>query len=377
MHHEVWPWIAAQLSGTTSRGSGLTALRIFATGLILASALWVAPSFAQEPSVDDVKAAGEQFNLGRTAFKEEDYGVAAEHFERADALAPNAKVLELAIEARKQAGQLDRAAMLVQAAKRTHPSDERFSGYDSLVDKAEKKYARVDVRCSDACSLVIGMRLVHGQPSTEWVLYLEAGAHSVHAGFGGDETVTKEYEAKKGENGVLEFEREEDSVPPGIVASGEPEVASDETGAGAASVFDPFAEEPLDAGAKPKDEPKSAGLAPTWFFIGAGTTAALVGVSTWSALDTVNNPGEDVVRERCRGQGTECPEYQDGVERQGRTNLLWAVTGGAAAVSVVLFVLTDWGGSGESPPGEYSDELVFSPLLSPDGTVGASAVGRF
>ena len=57
----------------------------------------------QEPSVEDVKAAGEQFNLGRTAFKEEDFTVAAEHFERADSLAPNAKVLELAIEAQQKA----------------------------------------------------------------------------------------------------------------------------------------------------------------------------------------------------------------------------------------------------------------------------------
>lgn len=352
------------------RGSELRLRVVLRTAAVLSSllgGLTLAPAaHAAEPSVEDVKAAGEQFNLGRTAFKEEDYAVAAEHFERADGLAPNAKVLQLAIQAREQAGQLGRAAMLAEVAKRRYPDDERFAELDAIISRAERDYARVDVSCDQPCNLVVGLRLVHGEPATEWVLFLEPGEHEVRAGFG-DVDTSQQYSAAAGERGTLAFE-----APAGATPSPEP-VASE----------DPPADSPLESpfsGAVETDEPPAPqetakGLSPIWFWIGAGTTVALAGVSTWSAIDTVSNPGQNAVREGCAGQGEDCPLYQQGVSRQNRTNVLWGITGGFAVGTVVLLALTDFDGD-ETPRGDYSDDLAFAPWIGVD-SLGAAARGSF
>jgi tetratricopeptide (TPR) repeat protein len=335
----------------------------------LVTALALAPHAvaAEEPSVEDVKAAGEQFNLGRTAFKDEDYAVAAEHFERADGLAPNAKVLELAIQSREQAGQIGRAAMLAEVAKRRYPDDERFADVGSIIERAERDYARVDVTCDKPCILVVGMRLIHGQPSTDWVLFLESGEHEVRAGWG-DQDEAKQYSATAGESGTLAFEAPVPKPPP-------PEPTPSPTPQEYDPIESPFAGGTLEDDEAQRDRTESKGLSPTWFWIGAGTTVALAGVSTWSGFDTLNNPGQAAVREACRGQGEACPEYKDGVARQNRTNLLWGITGGVAVGTAVVFALTDFGGD-EKPKGEYSDRLAFAPWVGID-SLGASAQGSF
>jgi hypothetical protein len=350
-------------------GRGLWAI---AAAVSIATLSFSLPLHA-EPSVEDVKAAGEQFNLGRTAFKEEEFAVAAEHFERADGLAPNPKVLLLAIQARVQAGQHDRAGMLAEVANRKYPGDERFAENESIIRRAERDYARVDVSCDKPCNLVVGIRLVHGEAATGWVLFLEDGEHSIRAGFG-DNDQTKEYTARAGEVGVLEFEAPIAEPPAAAPADTEP-----------APGYEPdtqtFGEPPSDD-VPPPPPAGSKGLPPTWFWVGAGTTVALAGVSTWSAIDTVSNPGQDAVRTGCAGQGESCALYQDGLERQSRTNLLWGITGGVGIATVVLFTLTDWG-PGDSKDDDYSDRLSFAPWLDTTGgivgagSVGASARGTF
>jgi hypothetical protein len=84
-------------------------------------------------------------------------------------------------------------------------------------------------------------------------------------------------------------------------------------------------------------------LGPAVFLIGAGLTAAGVGVTIWSGLDTQKNPGTAAVKADCVGQGTSCPEYQQGLSSQLRTNILLAATGGVAALTVVTgLFLTQW-----------------------------------
>jgi hypothetical protein len=341
---------------------------------VLGFVLLFARLAAAEPSVEDVKAAGEQFNLGRVAFKEEEFAQAAEHFERADGLAPNAKVLELAIDARVEAGQLDRAATLAALAQTRHPDDERFNDLDALLAKAEKQFGKVEISCDRPCSLVVGTRLVHGAAAGQWLLFLPEGNHSIRAGWGEKQTATKEFEASAGESGSLNFVAPlEEPVAPSTT-DGE----SDEFD----EVLDPFGtdggkKEPL--AAEHSAEDKSAGLAPTWFWVGAGTTVALAGVSTWSAIDTQTSPGTAAVRDQCGGtRDTSCSAYATGEKKEARTNLLWGVTGGALAVTAVLFFITDFGGDGAAKEGEYSDSVAVSPWLDPHGTaLGAAAKGRF
>src|SRR5689334_10253547 len=97
--------------------------RVLRTGVFLGMLAYSGVSLAQDnaPSAEDIKAAAEEFDLGRRSFKAKDYVEAAEHFESADQNAPSAAALELAIRSRDRAGQLERAATLAALAVRRHP----------------------------------------------------------------------------------------------------------------------------------------------------------------------------------------------------------------------------------------------------------------
>jgi hypothetical protein len=66
-------------------------------------------------------------------------------------------------------------------------------------------------------------------------------------------------------------------------------------------------------------------------------------VTIWSGLDAQKNPGTAAVKADCVGQGTSCPQYQQGLDAQRRTNILLAATGGVAAVTTIVGVFfTQW-----------------------------------
>jgi hypothetical protein len=95
----------------------------------------------------------------------------------------------------------------------------------------------------------------------------------------------------------------------------------------------------------------SWGIHPAPFIVGLIATAALGGVTIWSGVDTLNNPGPDAVRAACAGKDENCPLYQDGQAKEVRTNALIGATAGTAAITLVLAIVTDWGGS-EDPVSE-------------------------
>ena len=52
--------------------------------------------------------------------------------------------------------------------------------------------------------------------------------------------------------------------------------------------------------------------------------------------------------EACAGQGTDCPEYQEGLDKQLRTNILIGATAGAAVITAVFGIfVSDWGSDDE------------------------------
>ncbi len=107
------------------------------------------------------------------------------------------------------------------------------------------------------------------------------------------------------------------------------------------------------------------------FLVGAGLTAVAGGITIWSGLDTQNNPGKDTVREACVGQGEDCPEYQDGLKRQRRTNVLLGVTGGLAVVTGVIGVFfTDW-------RGKKTEQASVEPFMTLGSGASVGARGRF
>ena len=325
-----------------------------------ATALFAVGASAQAPGAtgnkeEDAHAA---FEAGAEALKSKDYETAATHFETAFELVPSAEALRGAIRARSRSGQADRAATLAALGLR------RFPDSDKLVKTANETLAevrpglhRLKVSCSKACSLTVGGKRMLGDAAKEADLYLAPGKRTIGASFpdgsGADEQVIT---AKAGGENSIHFMPRAPAAPSSEAGTGgaapEPSgTASSEPSKGASS-----SEAKPEPGELPPEDAKPAdakepwrGASPALFFVGLGVTAVLGGVTIWSGVDTLNNPGQDVVRQKCQGLGTECPEYQDGRAKQTRTNALIGVTAGLGGLTAIIgLFLTDW--KPEEPP---------------------------
>lgn len=321
---------------------------------------------ASEPTPAQVRVAAEAFDKGREAYKAEDYVEAAEQFEKADSNARSQAAIELAIRARDKAGELDRAATLASLALKRHPGDENLSKIAAdLSKRASATLFELTALCDTPCDLTVRGKIVHGGPEAERVLFVQPGALTVRAGWGDNRSDSKQVQAEAGGKGEVSF------VAPATPAAKsmaeepqEPVVASP-------------AAPPRDAGA----DQKSSGWSPTVFYVGAGLTAVLGGITVWSGIDTVNNPGADRVKEECGTQGESCPLYQEGLSHQRRTNVLIGVTAGVGVGTLLIGILaTDWSG-GKKPTEETTarrsrPRVAVAPWASFDGG-GLQAVGRF
>jgi hypothetical protein len=334
--------------------------RLVQMSALLVALTGVARAFAADaaPSMEDVKAAEQDFNRGREAYKGANYVEAGEYFESADSHAPNDRVLELSINAREKAGNVDRAATLAQYGLERYPNSERIRKVAApLVDRGRAEMFQLTVQCDEDCNLLDGTRLVHGGPTTRRIVFLTPGEHTIRAAWSDDRAQSKNVGGKAGESATLEFK-----APP---VPKKPELPPAQSGTG-----NPV----LDKG----PDGKPFGLPPIFFLIGAGTTAALGGVTIWSGIDTVNNPGADRVKRECDANKLDCNSlYDKGRSSQLRTNILIGATSvvGVATAVVGIFA-TNWNGQ---PKKEASVKR--GPSISPwiayhyGPTVGAT--GRF
>ena len=345
------------------------ALRISLLALVLsAGATAHAQDGSAEPTPAQVRVAAEAFDKGREAYKAEDYVEAAEQFEKADNNAPSPAALELAIRARDKAGELDRAATLMALALRRSPDDANLVKIASdLSKRAAASLFELTATCDSPCDLTVGGKLVHGGPETERLLYIQPGTLTVRAGWADNRSDSKQIQAEAGGKGLVSF------VAPDTAATKSMAKEPDE----------PVAPAPVAPGNDQRDDggSKSAGWSPTAFYVGAGLTAVLGGITVWSGLDTVNNPGTDRVKNECGTQGPSCALYQEGLSKQRRTNVLIGVTGGVGVATLLVGLLaTDWSG-GKAPTADKTalharPSVAVAPWAAFDGG-GLQAVGRF
>lgn len=306
-------------------------------------------AWAEEPSAEAVQEAGLEFNKGRKAFKDEEFEVAAEHFERADALAPNPRVLMNAIVARIQAKEMARAATLAALARELYPDDEELSVVvEEVLGKAKPDLLEVIVECEPPCRLLVESRLIHGAPAKGWRIYLEPGTYGLRGQFSGGDSVRKQVEGAAGEFVEVSLELEGSSQPrPFEFGTGKQRARSEEPrDDGKVDVTDDslFSDPPV-RDKPPADE--SSGVSPALFWVGVAATAGLAGVSIWSGVDALQNPGRDAVADACSEDDNdqECNDlFNQGKSAELRTNVLWGVTGGLAVATVIIGVVaTDWG----------------------------------
>ena len=345
------------------------ALRISALALVLgAGSIAHAQEATSEPTPAQVRVAAEAFDRGREAYKAEDYVEAAEQFEKADSNAPSPAALELAIRARDKAGELARAATLMALAAKRHPGDENLLKLlPDLFSRASSTLFELTATCDTPCELTVGGKLVYGAPDTSRVLFTAPGALTVRAGWSDNRSESKQIQAEAGGKGEVTF-----VAPTTAAAKNMAEEPTDPTPAPAAPLNGQ-----QDEGAK-----KGSGWSPTVFYVGAGLTAVLGGVTVWSGIDTVNNPGAERVKKECGDQGEGCALYQEGVSKQRRTNILIGVTAGVGVGTLLVGLFaTDWSGGKQKPAQDTTavrlhPRVAVAPWASLDGG-GLQAVGRF
>jgi hypothetical protein len=255
----------------------------------------------------------------------------------------------MAIRSHDEAGQYDRAATLsVQALSAYGDSQETVQLAWQVLETRGPRLHKLAVACEPACSLLLDGRLVRDDDSSRQVIYAFEGSHTLVAGWPDNPSVSKSVTGSRGETTDLSFTAPTDrrQATPGRETSSP--IVSDSS---------------------------SGKASPTLFWLGTGATAILGGITLWSGIDTLNNPGPDKVKEVCVGQGTRCPEYQDGRNKQTRTNAFLITTGVAAvSVGVIGLFFTDWG----SDSSDKGDSVGFTPLADPvQGQVGVVTTGRF
>jgi hypothetical protein len=279
--------------------------------LLLLSLAGSARAQQQAPTPERIAAAAEEFEQGRRAYLAKEYAEAAGHFESAFRDAPRAETLRLAIRARRDAKQPARAATLAALARDLY-NDEATTKYATeTLDLFAQDLAQLDVTCAVPCTITSDGRVVTQSAATSHKLFLDPGPRELGVGFGAEGSISRKIDATKGAALALSFapERRDPEKP----SPGQPREVSQK----------PFG--------------------PLVFVVASGVTVALGAATLVSGIDTQNSPGPDAVREQCAGQDETCPLFQEGQDKETRTNVLLGATVGAAVVTAVIGVfLTQW-----------------------------------
>jgi hypothetical protein len=291
--------------------------RLPSGGWVLVGLLLAMPAHAQsdkpEPDAAAKRDAATKFKAAEKAFKKHDYETAAQGFEEAYEIAPHPAALFNAAAAHQKAGKLARAANLCARYLQDAPeTDSRRDKANALIAELTPKLGRVSIESPGAKEV----ELDGTAPDLE-VTYVDPGDHVVTGRFG-EKGVKREVSVVAGSLVRVVLE------PPKAEQSG-----LEEEGAGE----DPFADDTRKDQKPEKEKPLPA----TVFFVGAGVTAVLAGVTVWSGLDT----------NKARDEFDEDPT-QDGLDsgrgKQTRTNVLLGgtVVAGVATATIGLF-FTNWG----------------------------------
>jgi hypothetical protein len=282
------------------------------------------------PTAQQKAAAAAAFDDGVKRFEQADYGPAAKAFLLADELLPNPDAITNAIAAARRANE---HLVVAQAAERglarAEPNSALATQAREALSQAAQHLARLELDCEPTpCSISLD-----GQPIKPGGRYLLPGTHSGQ---------TKNLDGQAAEDSwtfaagatyriTLQLPKPGQVIPPSRT---ETETAADA----------PPPEAPPPEGtaeSTPEDKSKKKPLPKTAFFVGAGVTVVLAGITTWSGLNAMSK-SDDYKDNPNRTQGE-----KDDVERaMTRSNVLFGATLFAAAGTAVMGVFfVDWKGN--------------------------------
>lgn len=311
--------------------------------IIFVCALTTPTSISAQGREANLDEASEAFNRGSQAYETGNYESAANWFERANRLAPSETTRFAAMNSRQEQGDVLKALSHAVAFLSEYPSaqEERLTAAREILDEHRADYVEVFAPCN--CE-----RSLNTRPVTEPRFFV--GPNTRHQlVFSFDEgDVVRTIEGEPGEQ--IDIEVEPPNANEGRLV--DPRVQEDEGG----------------------------GLHPAVFGVALGSTVIAGGVLLWSGIDVqnINSDYESAVEQQRADDARRL--YSEGTSAEKRTNILIGVTGGLAALTVVLAILTDWGGDETEEASENDEEstLRWIPTVQADpngGTLGI--VGEF
>ena len=266
-----------------------------------------AQASAPEPAPTSTRAAADAYDKGAARYALHDYASAADWFELADRLAPDASALESAIRAHRQAGapaHLARAATLALALGARYPKDRVAARVaDEVIASATPSMARITLRC-DECRLD-----VDGAPEPGNDAFVTPGEHRIVIHRPGVADVSKTVEARASTVEVVgvPIEQPTTEAPPA-----------------------PVAPRPVE------ERPPARALSPAFAIGGALLTGVLGGATAISWFADALPAGRRLLRDARTTHRTD-PDQEDRVSAaETRTSVLLAAAATTGIVTIVL-----------------------------------------
>jgi tetratricopeptide (TPR) repeat protein len=297
------------------RRVGVTLL--FALSSLLAA--W--PSVADEPAAPEICDADAEtcgrrsFDAGIDAYQAKKYAEAAEHFQKAYELRPHPIVLfNLALAQVKLELYVEAVAGFDKAIADPETPKDMLAKIKQEKTAAERKVSTIEVDAGSSAEIFVDEKLVTERPAR---VQVNPGDHKLRAVESGKEITNRSIHVAEGERLSVSVARTREVVIDG----------------------------PAAPKAHKKARPARKGLSPTWFYVSAGVTVVLGGLTTWSALDT-KRAYDDYKNDLPKLSQSEVDKrVDDGHGKELRTNMLLGGTAVAAAGTVVLGLFgVDWGG---------------------------------
>ncbi|WP_394843050.1 hypothetical protein LZC95_39110 [Pendulispora brunnea] len=282
-------------------------------------------------------AAAQAYDRGAAAFDAKDYARAADEFSRADTLAPNTLALQLALDSAMRAG---RAAMVMDLTTRAEarlsqsPASSDRTVLTGLISRAHAEYevrtGTLTIQCAaqHTCAAQVDDRPWPVNART----WIGVGRH----------VLSMKIDGREDHRDVVIASREQVEVRP------DPAAPAPLQGANVA--HNPISKDPMSypvgQGQNQGNPGGSRHMSPTWFWVGAATTAVLGGLTIASGIDT-NAKHDEFELNRTADRASE------GRGAQTRTNVLLGLTAiGAVATATLAVFFVDW--SHSRTPGRAS-----------------------
>jgi hypothetical protein len=299
-------------------------------------------SLRAPPTPDDVRAAARKFADGERAFRAGDFTRAGQSFDQAYQLAPHEDALWNSANAWQRAGEQARAANLYARYLREAPpvARDRNSATTALAALAAK-LGRLDVFAPAPDTVAVDDQAIEGRS-----VYVNPGVHVVRARRG-DRDQQQTSTVRAGQVLSVAFTDDGDKATPAPAPT--PALAP--------------AREHVETA------PPARGWSPWVVIVEAAVTTGVGAVALASAVDTRN------ARTSFNDSPTES-NLEAGRGKQTRTNVLLAVTGGLALLTVATAIfLVEWRSERRSARIRVGPSMGFSDAGGPSG--GAVVSGRF